>query len=142
MFFFFVMTRSTWSITVKLPLCPLCAPAAERVAPGPTDKIALWVLWQIVLLMCVGLLSVATGTRIPFAGVGALGGAVLAGIGLWVWYSMRRPRGNQSSFYQQVRLLRVKRAFLCKDAGILLGFTNQPYADKFIAANPSLKGAD
>jgi hypothetical protein len=53
-------------------------------------------------------------------------------------YSLRKPVDHQTSYYQPVRLKKVKQKFTGEITGYVLAFTNQQYQRDFIGAN---KGA-
>jgi hypothetical protein len=62
--------------------------------------------------------------------------AAFAGAITFGWYSSRRARARQTSFYQPVRLLKLRQNFLSGIVtGFRLGFSNDTYADQFISAN-------
>jgi len=80
----------------------------------------------------------------------AMDQAFLGGYDFWValgvatalaaaFYSTRRPRGTQTSYYQPVRIRKLRQQFLSGEVtGIVLGFTSGPYLQRFRDANPTL----
>jgi len=51
------------------------------------------------------------------------------------FYSLRKPTDGQTSYYQPVRLKKVKQKFSGEIVGYIFAFTNSEYASTFIAAN-------
>jgi len=51
------------------------------------------------------------------------------------FYSLRRPTDRQTSYYQPVRLKKVKQKFSGEIVGYIFAFKNSEYASTFIDAN-------
>jgi hypothetical protein len=69
---------------------------------------------------------------------------IAAGFGVvmtFVLSLLRRPRGNQTSYCQPVRIRRVRRARGNQIAEILLGFTSDQFLSQFRALNARLVAA-
>ncbi len=124
-------------ITVSLPYCSACKVTARRFAPGLGTKLLLSLLTYVALLLAFAVLGFS-GVLPTIESTGAVL-AVLAGLALVLVfgvYSLRRPRGAQTSWYQPVRLLKMRQRFLDGAiVGWVFGFTNLSYRQRFSAAN-------
>jgi hypothetical protein len=131
-----------WSITFGLPYCDQCRPTAERIPPSFGKKFWVWLLWLWIIFLGATIGFIATDTATPENGWAFFAGcAVLSAAGVFSWYSRRRPVGDQTSFYQPVRVLKLKQKFSGETVGIVLGFTNPRFAEDFLKLNPEAKRA-
>lgn len=132
---FFLMAGVEYTFKWELPYCPGCAPTASR-APVNKMHIALMVgLWTVGLFLAAVLVQTAMDSSF-FAGYDfwvALGvSTLIAG----AYYGMRRPSGQQTSYYQPIRICKLRQKFTSGEVtGIVLGFTNPVYSRRFCEAN-------
>jgi hypothetical protein len=103
--------------------------------------ILLWFLWVGIVFLAAVLSFSVLGIDSPVSGAAFFYTCVVAAaIGVILWYTLRRPRDSQTSFYQPVRLLRVNREFLSgKQIAITFGFTSATFADEVLALNSETK---
>jgi hypothetical protein len=132
---YMVLAGTQITIPLELPYCDGCAKSAKRKPVGLIKKLLLSAVLAFVLAMLV---IVSPDVGIPdfirsnlfyfSAGVALI---VVFGV-----YSLFKPREGQSSYYQPVRLRKLKQKFTGRITGFRLAFTNELYAQKVIAANP------
>ena len=60
---------------------------------------------------------------------------LLACVSVFGFYSQKKPKGAQTSYFQPVRLKKVKQKFSGEIIGYVIAFTNEVYKRKFISAN-------
>jgi hypothetical protein len=122
------------SVALPFPYCPGCVKTARRRRPGLLGILAVSALLATVLAMCWLFfsppLSEETTSFIVAPAIGALSlGMVL------MFYLLRKPAGQQSSYYQPVKLKKTGHKWPADITGLELGFTNHQYAGQFSAAN-------
>lgn len=118
-------------LELDLPYCPRCVKSARRIEVGRAKKGVI----AGVLAGSLGLVAMAT----PLAS--ALGGFAFVVTGAVVFlavlgsYAMQKPRGNQTSYHQPVRLTRLKRHRDGRFAALTLSFSHPRYARTFANEN-------
>lgn len=122
---------SALALQLDLPYCRRCANSATRTPVRLATKV-----------LVAGLLSVS-------AGVVAMITPLTDVLGVWAFYltavpvfsivfgcyALQKARGKQTSYYQPVRLVQVKRESSGKVAAVTLSFTHARYARAFASAN-------
>jgi hypothetical protein len=132
---------SEYTFKLPLPFCGACQRTARR-RPAPLFHKAL----ALALAFGVALLAL-TATAIGTGSVWLTEHALLlslfvAVVAMGAWYVTRRPLAGQTSFYQPVRIARLKQAFMSgRVTGIKFAFTNHAYAQRFTSANTASVGA-
>ena len=124
-------------ITMKLPVpvCPRCVRTVER-RPVNLLHASLVLLLAYFLTMlaflAAGLLldSEPLLDRSPWISVVIAAGLVA------FWYGRRKTEPGQTSFYQPVRILKLRQEFVSGTIiGIRFGFTNPAYSRLFVQGN-------
>lgn len=126
------------SVTAPLPYCTTCAVTARRLPKGLGAKLVMSALGTVILLILY-VVGLATG-RVPvlsdsnetaFWMLAALSAVLVFG-----GYALRRPRGAQTSWYQPVRLVKLRQRFTSGAiTGYVFAFTNPTYRQLFASAN-------
>ncbi len=127
-------TEFTFRLT--LPFCAPCAPSGKRRSVRVAERglVAVGVFGAAAacfLLLPESLQGNSTVQQLilPFAGVVAAAVTV-------AWVALTRPHGEQSSYFQPVRLLQVKGELLSGSVkAIHFAFTNEDYRRAFEAVN-------
>lgn len=129
------MGGSEYTFRWRLPYCPECQPTAERSPVG-----------KLHVALVIGLATVGLFLALVVAQI-AMDESLFGGNDFWValamsallvagFYSLRRPRGTQSSYYQPVRIRKLRQKFASGEVtGIVLGFTNPIYGRRFQELN-------
>jgi len=131
---YMVLAGTEITVTINFPYCPDCVKTAKRGPVGIASKLLMAVLLFVVALTVWSFSSsaitqaVPTGMVLPALIVLSLG--VVFGI-----YSLFKPKGKQTSYYQPVRLKKVRQKFTGGITGYVLAFTNAAYERKFVSAN-------
>lgn len=126
-------TESTFHL--PLPFCELCEASSRRRAPS------LFKIFLLMTLVSLAALAVAMAIGMAFDSLPILdnAGMVSVPVGIvvvGVWYSTRRKAPGQSSFYQPVRITRLRRELLSDQVrGVRFLMTNSLYAERFKALN-------
>ena len=132
---------SEYTFKLPLPFCAACARSARR-RPAPLfhKALAVALMFGVALL---GLTVAAIGTgSLWLTEHAVLLSFVLAVVAVGGWYASRRPSPGQTSFYQPVRIARLKQTFVAgRVTGIRFAFTNHAYAQRFTSANTASVGA-
>lgn len=121
---------------LPLPFCPDCAPSAKRRPKNIVHRalgfllsfgaaaLALIILGDLVL-HSAALANYLLPLSLAFAAATTL-----------VWLAISRPKGKQTSYFQPVRIPRLKREFV---SGVVtaigFAFSNTDYARAFTSAN-------
>ncbi len=114
-------------MTVPLPYCEGCVATAHRLPMGFGGTVLVWIF------LCV--IGVIAATYFPWLRALGIRGVLLLDAGLaaaliWTWRRIvARPRGEQTSHYQPVRL---------HDFGRVLAFTHNGYGERVLADNPGV----
>lgn len=132
---YFGMGGSEYAFTWPLPYCPECQVTASR---NPLNRL------HVVLVVGVWTTALFLAATI---GQMALGRNLLEGNDFWIalvvstvlvagFYAARRPQGQQTSYYQPVRIRKLRQKFTSGEVtGIVLGFTNRLYMRRFQEQN-------
>lgn len=129
------------SLPVRLPSCSQCIPTMTRGAPTLTSLALLTILLFLLASFPSWFLAgffVATGPQ-RFESTLDIA-LVLAMIFQALWFGFfRRPRNGQSTAFQPVRLVGVRRRWLTGEIKqITLKFTNDMYRARFVESNSDL----
>ncbi len=131
---YLVLAGTEITVTMNFPYCPGCVKTAKRSPVGIASKLLTAVLVFVVALTVWAFSSspatqsVPTGMVLPLLALLSFG--LVFGI-----YSLRTPKGGQTSYYQPVRLKKVRQKFTGGITGYVLAFTNAAYERAFTAAN-------
>jgi len=119
------------TINPELPYCAACTKSAKRRPGGIMTKL----LYGLLLAFLLGFAgtfvlppSLAGEHIFIYSLVLAL--AILFGI-----ETLKKPKGRQTSYYQPVRLKKVRQKFSGRITGFIFAFTNGAYERKFTEAN-------
>jgi hypothetical protein len=124
-------------ITMKLqvPVCPRCVKTVER---RPVTLLHAFLVLLLAYFLSLGALLVA-GLALdseplldwtPWLSLG------IAAILVAIWYGRGKSEPGQTSFYQPVRILKLRQEFVSGTVtGICFGFTNLAYSRKFVQRN-------
>ena len=134
------MGGSEYTFTWGHPYCLACRSTATRI---PVNTLHI--------LLVVGMCTTAL-FLIAVAGQLALEKSLFGGHDFWValltsavlvggFYAARKPRDGQTSYYQPVRIRKLRQKFTTGEVtGIVLGFTSRPYMRRFQEANSGSLG--
>jgi hypothetical protein len=131
---YMVLAGTEITVTFNFPYCPDCVKTAKRSPVGIASKLLMAVLLFVVALTVWSFSSpsitqaVPMGMVLPALTVLSLG--VVFGI-----YSLRKPKGRQTSYYQPIRLKKIRQKFTGGITGYVLAFTNNAYEQKFVSVN-------
>ena len=121
---------------LPLPYCLTCAPSAKRRPRNIFHRVLIFLVAFGVAflgLIVIGDVIFSIPALSNYIAVIALGIAFLV-IGVLVVTS--RPKGRQTSYYQPVRIRKLKREFVSGTVtGIRFAFTNREYARAFVREN-------
>jgi hypothetical protein len=130
---------SETTLRLPVPYCPTCEVTAARTPNGPLAKLLLSLLLSMALMLVLSIAAATTGRAlIPVEDPGTFYLTLLVvSVGLvFAGYRLRRPRGTQTSWYQPVRLRKLRQRFVDGTiTGIVIGFTCPAYLRCFAAAN-------
>lgn len=123
--------RKGIAFQLELPYCRRCARSATR---KPVGSIAKWIIAGLVAV-AIGMLALITPLRdvlgaFAFYATAAAVFAIVLGC-----YSLQKPKGTQTSYYQPVRVTEVERQPSGRVAALTLSFTHARYARSFASAN-------
>lgn len=129
-------THTEYTFQLALPFCAFCAPSAKRRPVRVSERVlvALGIFGATAacfLLLPEGLQASSTIQQLilPLA-------AVVASAVSFAWFALTRPKGEQSSYFQPVRLIRVKGELLSGSIkSIRFAFTNDDYRQAFESVN-------
>jgi hypothetical protein len=124
------MVLGGMTVQLELPYCRRCASSSKREPVGMMKK---WLIAGL-LAVSVGLIAMITpfGSRIGALAFYFTTAAILAAV--FGYYSLQRPRGKQTSYFQPVQLTQVKRQS-GRVLALSLSFTHARYAQAFATAN-------
>lgn len=135
---YFAMAGTEYTFTWDLPYCSDCASTASRT-PVNRLHIALMIGVSTAVLFLgatIGQMALETNLLGGYDFWIALG---LAAMGVSGFYASRRPAGAQTSYYQPIRIRKLRQKFISGEVtGIVLGFTNALYLRRFRDANAVL----
>ena len=126
----FMVPRGASTLQLELPYCSGCANSSKRRPATSLKKLFIAGL----LAASTGLMAMITPLGRP---IGSLAFYVTAGVVtamVFGYYSLQKPRGQQTSYHQPVRLDHVDRRSGRVHA-LTLSFTHSRYAQAFATAN-------
>lgn len=126
-----VSPGASFELQLELPYCRQCANSATRKRTGLTKKVSI----ALLLSVSLGLVALVTPLR-DVLGVFAfyLTFALVVAL-VFASYALQKPRRQQTSYHQPVRLIEVKRHPAGRVAALTLSFTHARYARSFASAN-------
>jgi hypothetical protein len=132
---YMVLGGTQLTIPLELPYCHGCSKSAKRKPVGIIKKL---LVSAVSAFLFVIFFILHPDLRLPAAIRDNLFSvcALVALVSVFGVYSLQKPRAEQSSYYQPVRLRKLKQKFSGRITGYQLAFTNEVYAQRFIAANP------
>ena len=131
---FMLLGGTEISIKSSLPYCNNCSVTAKRQAVGPGSKLLVSCIVFFPLLGSLAILPISITSKIPTPILLLLYFAIACAL-VFGFYSLRKPTGNQTSYYQPVRLKKVKQRFSGEVVGYVLVFTNNEYLQSFNRSN-------
>ncbi len=121
-------------IAPELPYCGECEESAARKPSGIMAKLLYSALLAIPI--SIGGLAVLPASVTLHMGENILVYSMALAAGMVFWYSgSRRHTARQTSYYQPVRLKKVRRKFRGQTGGYVFAFTNPAYEAMFAEAN-------
>lgn len=121
---------------LPLPFCPDCAPSAKRrpknIAHRALGFLLSFAVAALVLIVIGDLVlhsAALANYLLPLS-------LALAAMATLVWIAISRPKGKQTSYFQPVRIPKLKQEFVSGAVtAIGFSFSNTDYARAFISAN-------
>jgi hypothetical protein len=133
---YFMLAGTELTFELPLPVCVGCAKTLKRRVPTLFHKVLVlcMVIAALFLLLIMALSGVA---KASFIADHLFAVSVILGLlAVVVFYWLRRPSGQQTSFYQPVRIVGLDREFVSGAIRkIQFGFTNPVYLREFSKAN-------
>lgn len=132
---FMLAGGSEYTFRFNLPFCSRCKKSSKRRPPTGLQ------IFLVTVLASFGAfaLALASGLSTESAWVlehSALLSAIAGVAGVALWYASRRRQQGQSTYYQPVRVTKLRQEFLSgKVKGIRFRFMNPFYARRFEALN-------
>lgn len=126
-----VKLRTAFELQLELPYCRRCARSATRERTGLMKKVPI----ALLLSLSLGLVALITPLRDVLGVFAFYVTAALVFALVFASYTLQKPRGNQTSYHQPVRLIEVKRRPSGTVAALTLSFTHARYASSFASAN-------
>jgi len=121
------------TLTVHLPYCVRCAKTSSRFPQGLFAKVLIAAGLSFALMLVAVVIPVdiqpIVGDHLPLAAT--IGGVLLT----FAFFSLRKPSGSQTSYYQPVTLKGVKQKFLGDIVGVTLYCTNPDFAHRYTMLN-------
>ncbi len=138
---FFLLGGSELTFNLAVPACRDCEPTLKRTPLSVANRVLLCLL-LIGLLFTALLVAGDVGgiaAALPVAGQLALAVLVGGALGYGYWFRLKRPRGAQTSHFQPVRILKLRRGFVQGEVkAIRFGFTHPAYEARFRQANQAV----
>jgi len=132
---YFLMGGSEVTFRLRLPFCRVCGPSAKRRPVSFFHKLLVFGLFYFAVFAVLMLSGIALDSESLLDNTGLLSG-VLSLVITVLWYGTRQPEPGQSSYYQPVRITRLRQKFLSGTVrGIVFGFTNSAYLRRFESLN-------
>ena len=124
-------------VSLPFPYCRVCSSSAKRRRPTLLGILASSALLAIVIGMAWMFLgpTLSGDNAVAVVGVGIVAISLLIVLG---FFFLRRPAGDQTSYYQPVILKKTGHKWPADITGLELAFTNPEYAKKFVLANESV----
>ncbi len=121
-------------ISPELPYCIHCDESATRKQRGVIAKILYSILLAPVIWFA-GSVIFPISMTMHIGESFLIYSLVLAFIAVFGYTGSRKPRGQQTSYYQPVRIKKVRQKLNGKNGGYAFAFTNKSYEEKFAEAN-------
>jgi hypothetical protein len=121
---------------LPLPFCPGCLKSARRRPGGVFHKLLVFIVTSFACALGLLMSDDALGhSTFIVEHVVAISAVVALTITALI-FGLRRPSGNQTSYYQPVRITKLRQTFLAgRIQGIRFAFTNPLYASEFSRLN-------
>jgi hypothetical protein len=129
-----VVAGTEITLRPNLPFCSTCKPTSSRHPVGSGSKLLISLLLFFALLISLAFMPNQFNSMLPSSFALPILFFVACGL-VFGYYSLRKPVGKQTSYYQPVRLKKVKQKFSGEIVGYVFAFTNSGYAQDFIAEN-------
>lgn len=127
---------SECQFTLPLPFCSRCVPTSKRRPPTWIKRVLVFGISWIAALVALIPIALAAGEHSWLAEWAPLVAVVVGAAATIAWYLTRSPRLEQSSYYQPVRIVKLRQEFFSERVrGITFAFTNPTYASAFEGAN-------
>ena len=129
---------SEYTFKLDLPFCGGCAKSAKR------RPVSLLHRFLVLVLMFFGALALVLAVGMALESTWWLGNAAqlsaaAALVAVVLWYARQRPKDSQTSYYQPVRVVRLRQEFLSgKVKGIGFAMTNDHFARAFRSLNSEM----
>jgi len=132
---FFLMGGSEITFRLRLPFCRSCAPSAKRRPISLFHRLLVFGLFYFGVFAVLLLTGMALESESLLDRTGLLSG-ILGLVATVLWYAVRRPNPHQSSYYQPVRITRLRQKFFSGMVrGIGFAFTSAVYRQQFESIN-------
>jgi len=131
---YLVLAGTEITVTINFPYCPVCVKTAKRGPVGIASKLLMAILLFLVALTVWSFSSSSITQAVPTSMVLPILSVLSLGV-VFGFYSLFKPKGNQTSYYQPVRLKKVRQKFTGGITGYVLAFTNKAYERKFLSVN-------
>ncbi len=126
---------SEYTFRWRLPYCTGCRPSAVRKPVGKLHVGLMIGVWTFGLFLAVVGVQIAL-ERSLFGGEDFWVSLGLGALIVCAWYGSRRPRNGQTSYYQPVRIRKLRQKFTSGEVtAIVIGFTNPQYMQRFRERN-------
>jgi len=121
-----------------LPFCPNCENSAKKRPGGFVKKVLVFLLISVIFSFVLTIGGMALDMRWLVAHFYTIS-IPLAIAFIFFFYLRRRPKGDQTSFYQPVRINKLKQEFVSgMITAIHLTFTNVSFAKEFFKQNKKI----
>lgn len=132
---YFLMGGSEITFRLRLPYCRSCASSAKRRPVSLFHKLLVFGLFYFGVFAVLLLTGMALESESLLDHTALLSG-VLGLVATVLWYAVQRPNPHQSSYYQPVRITRLRQKFFSGMVrGIGFAFTNAVYRQRFESIN-------
>ena len=131
---YMVLAGTEITVTLNFPYCPDCVATAKRSPVGIASKLLMAILLFLIALTVWAFASPSITQAVPISMVLPALTVLSLGVVFGI-YSLLKPKGNQTSYYQPVRLKKVRQKFTGGITGYVLAFTNNAYERKFVSVN-------
>ena len=120
---------------LPLPYCSDCTASARRRPQGVVAKILMALMIFGILAVIGVVIAMSADMSLSPGSILAMSG-VVAGAFLALLIYKQRPHGAQTSYYQPVRIKRIKQTFVTGEVQrMVFGFTNPSYETQFRLTN-------
>lgn len=129
-----VLGRPEVTIRPQLPYCRGCTKSSKREPVGLVKKAVVAALFALALALIVSIVPLPHLPRLVSEHIFYVAAAVALAV-VFAFYALQKPRDNQTSYHQPLRLKRARQERSGRIVNLTLAFTNEKYAEMFIAAN-------